>query len=300
MTQTSIQARYQQHRRTRNHQQKDKILSPDFPGWILDDVLTKLDGHSKQLDYVDPRNCLVLWARPTQKVKNLIEVVQQKLRSVAPGIWLMPLDNLHMTAMEVTHSQTAEQIEQLVQKLMPESKTLADLPSSPGHRARLIKPLLSYDSAALALSYVPAAGEVLTHSSRQSSEDEYTYHHLRRDLHGMISEAGVPVGSRYVVPSAHLTIARFNSPNPFNTENWSDPAAGIEISKRSKWMREINTINSWLEAEFWPKSGTEETIEQHVKPGGEWIVGDEKGLDFRKGRLWCKSVPHIFSHTDNE
>lgn len=254
----------------------------------MDDILTKLDGNGREQGYVDPRNCLVFWARPTQKVKNLIEVVQQKLRNVAPGIWLMPIDNLHMTAMEVAHSLTAAEIDILVEKLLPVSEQLVDLPSTAGHRARLIKPLLSFDSAALALSFVPAAGEALSNTSiRSSTEDEYTYHHLRRDLHGLIMEAGVSVGSRYVVPSAHLTIARFNSPNPFDAENWSDESAGKDAQKRAKWIREINTINSWLEAEFWPNPNSEDQV-QRIKPGGEWIVGDEKGLDFRKGTLWCK------------
>jgi hypothetical protein len=84
--QAKLQDRYSQHRITRNGQQKAKILADDFPGWVLDDHLVKLDGHQKQDEYVDPRNCLVFWGRPPQKVKQLIRVIQQKLKDAAPGM----------------------------------------------------------------------------------------------------------------------------------------------------------------------------------------------------------------------
>ena len=116
----------------------------------------------------------------------------------------MPIDYLHMTAMEVAHSLTVSDIDLLVNALRPKSKEVADL----SKRARLIKPMLNYDSAALALSFVPAAGEGLIRE-RTAADDHFTYHHFRRDLYAAITEAGVNVGSRYVVPSAHLTVARF-------------------------------------------------------------------------------------------
>ena len=191
-------------------------------------------------------------------------------------LWLMPLDNLHMTAMEVTHSLTASEIDHLVSILASRSEEIADFPFN--YRARLIKPMISYDSAALALSFVPAAGESLSHG-RTTGQDRYTYHHLRRDLYGAITKAGVNVGSRYVVPSAHLTIARFNTPNVFGGDPL-DSSPTLDLKKRKHWIHEIEMINNWLEAEFWPQ-------EEHViKAGGEWLVGEEKGLDFRNGTLW--------------
>lgn len=192
----------------------------------------------------------------------------------------MPLDRLHITAMEVTHSKTAEEIDHLVEMLRPNVQAIADYPAQ--HRARLIKPMISYDSAALALSFVPAAGESLCHD-RTAEEDQFTYHHLRRDLHSLITKAGVDVGSRYVVPSAHLTIARFNSPNPFGDDPL-DVEAGRDLQKRKHWISEIEMLNKWLEAEYWPDPASDHGKE--IMPGGEFIVGEEKGLDCRKGRLW--------------
>ncbi len=206
----------------------------------------------------------------------MIHVIQQKLKDAAPDIWLMPLDNLHMTAMEVTHSKSALEIEHLVNVLKPNCNTIADYPAT--HRARLIKPMISYDSAALALSFVPSCGEAPTHS-RTTEDDRYTYHHFRRDLYSMITKAGVEVGSRYVVPSAHLTIARFNSSNVFGGDPL-DASPTQDVNERKHWLNEIDMINKWLEAEYWPSE------KGNIMPGGEWIVGEEKGLDFRKGRLW--------------
>lgn len=191
-------------------------------------------------------------------------------------LWLMPLENLHMTVMEVAHSKTVDEITKLIHILKDHCKHIADHTGT--HRARLIKPLLSYDSAALALSFVPAAGESMS-NGRTAQDDQYTYHHLRRDTFAALTEAGVEIGSRYVVPSAHLTIARFNSPNVFGGDPL-DGDATLDIKKRRHWINEIEMINKWLEAEYWPKEG------QLIMPGGEWIVGEEKGLDCRNGTLW--------------
>jgi hypothetical protein len=190
----------------------------------------------------------------------------------------MPLPNLHMTALEVTHSLPLPSIDHLVSILLRNIDAIVDLPYH--HRARLVKPMLSYDSAALALSFVPASGEAVP-EDRRPSEDEYTYHHLRRDLYTAIEDAGVNVASRYVVPSAHLTIARFNTPNVFGGgEGVMDEAPTLDAKKRRRWIREIELINDWLEATYWPQLGRE------IVPGGEWVVGEERGIDFRKGRLW--------------
>ena len=70
---------------TRNEQQKAKIQDSDFKGWILDEHLTKLDGPQKDPDYIDPRHCLVFWARPPTKVKSLVKIIQEKLQDAAPG-----------------------------------------------------------------------------------------------------------------------------------------------------------------------------------------------------------------------
>ena len=185
----------------------------------------------------------------------------------------MQLPNLHLTALEITHSLTEAQITAIIASLG--ASTVADMTDyTYFHRARLIKPMLSYDGAAIALSFLPAAGESLAKTSttdiaeRTQEDDKFTYHHLRRDLFNMASK-NVCVDSRYVVPSSHITIGRFLTQDDHDTPE-----------KMRKFLHRIEEINSWLEQEYWPQEGTERNLD------GEWIVGQENGLDFRQGTLW--------------
>jgi hypothetical protein len=196
------------------------------------------------------------------------------------ALWTMPQQSLHMTALEINHSLTSPEIEHLVSQFPASTlETMSNYTRT--HRARLVKPLLSYDSQALALSFLPAAGEPRTTTSPTSNQsdpertdesDAYTYHHLRRDLFAQATSAGVKVGSRYVVPSAHLTIARFVREQKFDLEAF----VGV-----------IEGVNEWLVREFWPKSvDGDDDGDGGIKEGGEWVVGEEKGLEVRKGTLW--------------
>lgn len=99
--QTRIQKAYETHRTTRNAQQRAKLLSPGFAGVIVDKTLQELEhvrcvreipelaGQAKRSpELVDPRNCLVFWARPTDAVLDLVGAVQEKLRELAPGLFI--------------------------------------------------------------------------------------------------------------------------------------------------------------------------------------------------------------------
>ena len=186
----------------------------------------------------------------------------------------MPQNNLHMTALEITHSLTAPEIHSLVEQMSSSKEQITN--HTYDHRARLVKPSVSFDAQALALSFLPAAGEE-SQSERTSHDDAYTYHHLRRDLFALATEAGVTVASRYVVPSAHLTIGRFIETSDFEVEHGGE--GKIDGARVAELVKVIEEINEWLEREFWP-------IDGRIKEGGEWIVGEEKGLDFRQGALW--------------
>lgn len=139
------------------------------------------------------------------------------------------------------------------------------------HRAKLVKPLLSYDNQAVALSFLPAS-EKGSHKQLPHDSDEYTYHHLRRDLYNLSESAGIDVASRYTVPSAHLTIARFM------TRPESENAKLSHSSNAAEWTQHLEEINAWLREEYWADNSADGR--------GEWVVGDEKGLDCRKGTLW--------------
>lgn len=226
------------------------------------------------------------------KVKHKRTSSSQITRLTNTALWTMPQTSLHMTALEINHSLTAPEITTLLSQFP--ASTLAKMANTTKtHRARLVKPLLSYDSQALALSFLPAAGEpglkgqpssassLSSDTDNGEGKDAYTYHHLRRELFAQATGAGVRVGSRYVVPSAHLTIARFIVREPdFDLQRF------VEV---------IEGVNQWLVDEYWPKSEDGDGNAGYagdacgIKAGGEWVVGEEKGLEVRRGTLWYGS-----------
>ncbi len=175
----------------------------------------------------------------------------------------MPLEKLHLTAMEMTHSKTPEEISHLIVKIHDSIPNICDYPYN--HRCRHVKPALGYDGAAIALSFLPAASELSP--SDPLRNDSYTYHRFRRDLYSMCEAAGVKVASRYVLPSAHLTIARF-----VNQDLYKEGSIG-------KLVEGIEAINAMLMETTWVASS------ESPQPV-EWIVGEGKGLVCRKMKVW--------------
>ncbi|KAF4975269.1 hypothetical protein FZEAL_7936 [Fusarium zealandicum] len=268
-----IQTLYSVHRTKRNAQQAEKFRASDFQELIIDQYLLRLEDQAVEPGFRDQRNCLVVWARPPDHVIRLAAKLQELLRQAAPSIWLMPTHRMHLTTLEVAFSKTPEEIAALVTALRPSIPSIVDYPYS--HRARLVKPIISYDLSAFAVSFVPASGEPpLSPSPVEPAAtdgitqgDDYTYHHLRRDLFDKVQDGGVEVGSRYQVPSAHITLGRY-----LNHQDHDTP------EKRASWVQAIDRINEWLEKEVWDNPESDFI--------GEWIVGQEKGLDVRNGTLW--------------
>jgi hypothetical protein len=189
---------------------------------------------------------------------------------------------MHMTTLEITHSRSPEEIADLISTMRPTIPSLTCYTFE--HRARLVKPMISYDLAAIALSFLPAAGEkvlspppVPPHprsvphpglgGDGTTSTDAYTYHHLRRDVFDLARTTGVEIASRYVVPSAHITLGRYLTQDDHATPGM-----------RARWIAAIDKINKWLETQVWDRDDGGFI--------GEWIVGQERGLDARNGALW--------------
>ncbi|KAF3058661.1 putative ureidoglycolate hydrolase protein [Daldinia childiae] len=216
---------------------------------------------------------MTFWGRPPIHALELAEAIQNRLKAVAPAIWLMPLHRMHITTLEVAFSRTAAEIEALKETLKPAIPHIASYTHR--HRSRLVKPMISYDLSAFALSFLPAASEPPLSPAPMAPDsvevlrqgDSYTYHHLRRDVWEQAKDAGVTVSSRYVVPSAHITLGRYLTEADHATPE-----------QRRKWVDAIDEINAWLEAEVWDNADS--------KLIGEWVIGQEKGLDVRVGTLW--------------
>ncbi|TRX95244.1 hypothetical protein FHL15_003936 [Xylaria flabelliformis] len=281
--QAEVQALYAAHRTRRNAQQKEKFLDADFKELIIDPYLLRLEHSHVEPGFKDTRNCMTFWGRPPIHVLELAGVIQQKLKEVAPSelnseyqrdaktavedIWLMPQHR------KLAFSRTPEEIEQIKETLKPAIPTIASYTYR--HRARLVKPMISYDLSAFALSFLPAAGEPVVSPAPAAPDsaavlkqgDRYSYHHLRRDMWDQAKEAGITIDSRYVVPSAHITLGRY-----LTHEDHATP------EQRKQWVDAIDNVNEWLEREVWGKADS--------KVIGEWVVGQEKGIDVRVGTLW--------------
>ncbi|CAI4212261.1 unnamed protein product [Parascedosporium putredinis] len=241
-TPAKMQAAYINHRTNRGAQQASLFASPTFPGVTKDHYLsiTEFSKTGKDLSGVplDPRNSITLWGRPPEHIL--------KMASAIPAL--------------VNYAYA--------------------------NRTRLVKPMVSYDATGVALTFVPAAGEPRTSRDpdpagipdfaptnqqhlRQAPVDcdEYTYHHLRRDVYKIITSCfpSAPE-ARYQYPSAHITLGRYLA-----LEDYSTP------EKRERWIAAVDDINRWLEEEVW--TDRSEFV-------GEWILGHEKGLEVRAGMLW--------------
>ncbi|KAI1389966.1 RNA ligase/cyclic nucleotide phosphodiesterase [Hypoxylon trugodes] len=268
-----IQALYAAHRLRRNAQQREKFLAPDYKELIIDPYLLRLENPQIEPGFKDTRYCMTFWGRPPIHILELADVIQKKLQAVAPSIWLMPLHRMHITTLEVDFSRTADEIEALKETLKPAIPRIANYTHQ--HRSRLAKPMISYDLSAFALSFLPAAGEPPLSPPPTAPDtvkvlaqgDTYSYHHLRRDMWDQAKEAGVTVSSRYIVPSAHITLGRYLTNKEHATPE-----------QRQRWVDAIDEINAWLESTVWNNADS--------KLVGEWVVGQERGLDIRVGTLW--------------
>lgn len=173
-----------------------------------------------------------------------------------------------MTTLELANSRTSSEIDTIVSTLLASGILSRLVNYTSGHRCRLIRPIVSFDASAMALSFVPAVEDV--------DKDSYTYHHLRRDLFDRVVDTGVEVVPRYVVPSAHITIARFTTHDGFLLDNAGPDGSGIDRDRLKVVVDQIETINQSLQEKYW----------SHGSPKGQWLVGQEKGLELCGGASW--------------
>lgn len=250
---------YTTHRLNRNAQKKAELeatlestIEPLLKGIVK-------DNEPPEFDY---RNCITIWARPTDAVKDLAEEIQAVFVSVldpenlagdnsltsptravvkdpAHGpIWVMPRDCQHMSLLEIIHSVTPLEVDNLLKDLKPNLGQILHLDRG----TTLCRPLVCFDASAVALTFIPI------------DTDPYTYTHMRADIFDRVSQS-VPIESRYQVPSAHITLIRF--------------VEKITGNKVKLFLDTIDRINRKLE---------HSTV--------TWTVGSEHGLWCQCGRIW--------------
>lgn len=180
-----------------------------------------------------------------------------------------------MTTLEIRSELTGPKIDEITSSLEM-TGSVAELANyTLTHRARLVKPIISYDTSAIALSFVPAAGEE-DRSEYSGKDDQFTYHHLRSDLYNIVTQSGCPIAARYTVPSAHITIARFITHSGAK-EGQSNSQKQFE-KKASELIDKIEDLNHELRSNVWWRLGDPSQ--------GQWVIGHEKGLELMKGPTW--------------
>ncbi|KAJ5366602.1 hypothetical protein N7541_000543 [Penicillium brevicompactum] len=179
-----------------------------------------------------------------------------------------------MTTLEISSEKSSGQIQKYIDTIDAEGwHDLANYTLD--HRARLVKPIISYDTSAIALSFVPASGEG-DNTAYSGKDDSYTYHHLRRDLYDKVTMKGVPIAARYTVPSAHITIARVVRPDTTKFRNLDPTAVSDDVA--AQLVAKIEDLNCELRSNVWRRLGDPSQ--------GQWVVGHEKGLELIWGTTW--------------
>ncbi|CEJ60932.1 hypothetical protein PMG11_09486 [Penicillium brasilianum] len=269
----TLQQAFEKHRSARNEKFKELILDPNFQTWQFDEILHRvLEAKLGLTQYVDPRNNLSLWSRPPRHIQQLVCEIQQIIAPIAgPCLWLTPADHLHMTTLEILPARTLAEVNEF-ERFLKENANLQDIVNyTLTNRARLVRPILSYDTSALALSFVPAVDD-----ADIEVDGGYSYQHLRSDLYDFVTQSGCPLEARYTVPSAHVTIARFVRPVGRSENRPEEP--GSCRKQAHELVATIEDINQELRSNDWKRFGNPSR--------GEWTVGQEQGLELMKGRSW--------------
>lgn len=180
-----------------------------------------------------------------------------------------------MTTLELANSRTRSELDTIVSELEATGTIPELVEYTSNHRSRLVRPIISYDTSAMALSFVPAAGE----GTDDIESGAYSYHHLRRDLYDRVAETGIKVIPRYIAPSAHVTIARFIKHNGFLLDQDGPDGSRVDREQLKAFMEKLEQINKELQQKYWPS-------EDGNFSSGEWVVGHEKGLELCKGASW--------------
>ncbi|KAG8989004.1 hypothetical protein FRB94_001781 [Tulasnella sp. JGI-2019a] len=233
----SIRSVFDAHRQRRDEQQRTLLLSQHN---VQPDILLSRILHTNDWS-LDQRYNLSFVIRPPPHIISLVNSFQERLLTLAgDSIWCPEPHALHMTIYEVTHSRTSDDLELYLNRIRQHREGLFDLPFD---KVTLDAPLVNFDASAVAFSFLPL-------------DSPYSYQHLRSDVFQRLSKIGVTWEGRYILPSAHITIARFISTDFLQAttmQKWVELidqlSAECEDSKETwnlgEGIAEISTGRSW-------------------------------------------------------
>jgi hypothetical protein len=192
-------------------------------------------------------NCLGISTRPPPPIISLIQSLQAQLSTlIGPDFYAMPDSLLHIAMVELAHRHTVAYLASISSavgetRLQNMLDLISTLPSKPG----LVSPKLSIDAGGIALTFIP------------DGTQDYTYHHLRADMHAIALEGGGAFDMCYTAPSAHVTLGRFVGDEFF-----------VDREKRKELAELVERINKDL--------GEGEV---------SWVLGEGVQLELQAGYL---------------
>lgn len=195
-------------------------------------------------------NCLGISARPSPSVVSMIQEIQDQISVlVGPDFYSMPASHLHIAMAELAHRHTLAYLHSISSSVGPARlQRMLDLISTLSSKPRLVSPCLSFDVMGIALSFLP------------ESAQEYTYHHLRADMHALALESGGSFDMCYTAPSAHVTLGRFVGNSFFSSRE-----------SREAFVELVSKINKNL----WTSNDGSK----------DWVLGEVLSLELQAGYL---------------
>jgi 2'-5' RNA ligase len=165
----------------------------------------------------DQRHGVNFVCRPNDEIVERATTIQQRLAEYEPDQYYYPPEDLHLTLVEICHSRTREDADRIVMKARRLSLELFERPP----RVELDEPTLAYDRWGAALNFLPCGGQLqLLRSS------------VRQDL----ARNGVPVESRYLSTSAHITLLRYTAPLKTPAAEWVRILDDCDVRLGSPWL----------------------------------------------------------------
>uniref|UniRef100_A0A060SX19 ARAD1A05280p n=1 Tax=Blastobotrys adeninivorans TaxID=409370 RepID=A0A060SX19_BLAAD len=195
----------------------------------------------------DNRHAITLLSRPPHDVISVINTVQYRLGSVAQ-VWFPGNDLLHLTLMEIIHSQPEAELARYVDNhdLKGVLKSVDNLLQE--RQFKLHAPSVSIDANGIALSFVTAPDSGVPSSG-----------HLRYDLFNVLTSAGITPAPRYAGPSCHVSLGRYSQV--------------LTQSEIQALIGEVSKLNGWLADEkvCWTIDKAQFTIGKTWYGGGDRI-----------------------------
>lgn len=166
---------------------------------------------------------------------------------------------MHLSVIELSHRHSVTQLRSVYDKVgIAQLKSLLDVPRAEYNKdkslVRLVRPMIIFDKVGVAVAFVP-------------TEDSYSHHHLRNQLHTTALATGVDIDTCYTAPLAHVTVGRFIGNAFFEA---SDQGGTMEAKRHrmERWIGVIEQINEDLR-KYWGDLA--------------WVVGEEKPLEVQLG-----------------